>query len=132
MKLLLDTHVFLWWLADSPRLSPMCRDLIATTTTTVYISAASIWEMAIKSALGKLRVREASGVAALDQLIAKSGFLELPITAAHGAATSRLPLHHGDPFDRLLVAQTLVEQLTLATADALLKDYQIPMLQAGA
>ena len=85
----------------------------------VYVSAASIWEIAIKAALGRIE----ADVPALTDAIAESGFAELPVRAQHAARVASLPLHHGDPFDRLLVAQALTEPLRLVTADAVLARY---------
>lgn len=118
MRLLLDTHLFLWTVAGSPRLKPAVRRIIEQAEE-VYLSAASIWEIAIKASLGKLQ-------ADLDELvaaIASSGFVELPISAAHGAAVARLPVHHNDPFDRMLIAQALCEPLRLLTVDGVLGRY---------
>ena len=118
MRLLLDTQIFLWYLADSKRLVPRARTAIGGADR-VFVSAASIWEAAIKTALGKLTV-------ALDDLvagIAASGFSELPITALHAARVAALPDHHRDPFDRMLIAQALHEPLHLLTADAALRRY---------
>ena len=129
MQLLLDTHVFLWWLSDHPRLSTHCRSVIARPDSEVLISAASIWEMAIKMRLGKLSIQEElQGV--LDALIDRAGFSELHVTARHAAAVARLPVHHSDPFDRLLVAQALEEGCTLVTADRALVSYPAPLLLA--
>ena len=118
MKLLLDTQIYLWVLDDSPRLSERARALIQAADQ-VLISAATIWEAAIKNALGKLRVDPALLVAE----IARSGFTELPILARHAAAVSALPMHHKDPFDRLLIAQALTEPARLLTADSILQSY---------
>jgi PIN domain nuclease of toxin-antitoxin system len=118
MRLLLDTQIFLWFLADSPRLDAATRARIDEADE-VFVSAASVWEAAIKAGLGKLDVSADDLVAG----IAASGFVELPVRAAHGAALARLPPHHRDPFDRLLVAQALSEPLRLLTADALLAQY---------
>ena len=118
MRLLLDTQIFLWYLADSKRLVPRARTAIRGADR-VFVSAASIWEAAIKTALGKLTV-------VLDDLvagIAASGFSELPITALHAARVAALPDHHRDPFDRMLIAQALHEPLHLLTADAALRRY---------
>ena len=118
MTLLLDTQIFLWYLADSKRLVPRARTAISGADR-VFVSAASIWEAAIKTALGKLTV-------VLDDLvagIAASGFSELPITALHAARVAALPDHHRDPFDRMLIAQALHEPLHLLTADAALRRY---------
>lgn len=118
MKLLLDTQVALWAVLDSPRLGAAARQRIAEAEV-VYVSAASIWEVAIKAGLGKIDVDPQ----ALAGWCAASGFAELPVTARHAAATARLPPHHRDPFDRLLVAQALEEPLRLLTADRQLAAY---------
>ena len=118
MRLLLDTHVFLWAVAGSALLKPAARHAIESADE-VYVSAASIWEVAIKSRLGKIEADVDELVAAIDA----SGFLELPVSAAHAAGVARLALHHDDPFDRLLIAQALAEPLKLLTADAVLARY---------
>ncbi len=118
MRLLLDTHIFLWALADSTSLKPAARKLIESADE-VYVSAASIWEVAIKARLGKIEADPNELVAA----IAASGFQELPVRAVHAAGVARLALHHSDPFDRLLIAQALAEPLKLLTADAVLAQY---------
>ena len=118
MRLLLDTHLFLWSVADSPRLSAEARKSIVSADE-VYVSAASIWEVAIKAGLGMIR----GDMAELAEAIEGSGFIELPVTALHAARFAELPLHHRDPFDRLLVAQAMTEPLVLLTADAALLPY---------
>ena len=118
MRLLLDTHVFLWCVKDDRQLGRAVRAVIAGATE-VYVSSASIWEAAIKHALGKLDVN----IDDLVNSIAESGFIELPITARHAAAVARLPDVHRDPFDRLLIAQALCEPLRFLTADSTLKKY---------
>jgi len=118
MRLLLDTHVFLWAIAGSPRLGTSARRAIEAADQ-VFVSAASIWEIAIKARLGKIEADPDEYLAAIEQ----SGFAELPVRAVHAAEVARLPMHHTDPFDRLLVAQALVEPLRLLTADALLCKY---------
>lgn len=118
MRLLLDTQIFLWFLADSSRLSKKGRAEIASAEL-VLVSAASIWEAAIKAGLGKLTVAPEDLVAGING----SGFEELPVTASHAARIAKLPSHHRDPFDRLLVAQALDEPLHLLTADAALRRY---------
>jgi PIN domain nuclease of toxin-antitoxin system len=118
MRILLDTHVYLWWLQDHPNLSPAARARIIAATD-VYVSSASIWEASIKAGLGKLDVD-------IDELVAQidaSGFRELPISARHAAMVTRLPDIHRDPFDRMLVAQALCEPLRLLTADSMLRGY---------
>lgn len=124
MRLLLDTHVFLWWCSDSSRLS---RDAVASISGAdqVYVSAASAWECAIKSSIGKLRLARSVLSGILD-----SGFEHLPVTADHAAVVAGLDHHHKDPFDRMLVAQAICEGLTLVTADAAMARYGAPVLWA--
>ncbi|MCA8036961.1 type II toxin-antitoxin system VapC family toxin [Burkholderia semiarida] len=118
MRLLFDTHIFLWMVANNPKLSMRARSLIDSAEE-VFISSASIWEVAIKAGKGKLDVD-------VDRLVDKlraSRYRELPVRATHGAAVRHLPPHHGDPFDRLLVAQAWCEPLLLVTADSHLAQY---------
>lgn len=121
MNLLLDTHVALWAIADSPRLAPRARELIESPRATVWISAATVWEIAIKHGLG----RGDMPVSAPDALryFQQSGYRFLPVEPEHAAAVGELPPHHADPFDRILVAQALVEPLRLITADAAVARY---------
>lgn len=118
MRLLLDTQIYLWFLADSKRLSKKARQDIAHADE-VTVSAASIWEASIKAALGKLEVDST----ALAEGIQASGFVELPIRAFHGVAAATLPDHHRDPFDRMLLAQAMTEPMHLLTTDAVLARY---------
>ena len=118
MRLLLDTHIFLWAVSGSGQLKPHVRRLISSADD-VFISSASIWEIAIKARLGKVTADPDELVLAID----RSGFQELPVRAAHAAMVGRLDMHHNDPFDRLLVAQAISEPLRLLTADAALKPY---------
>jgi len=118
VRLLLDTHVFLWWLADDDRLKKAEREAIRSPENDVYLSAASIWEIGIKQGLGRLRVPESASVAAL-----RLGLQPLPITFEHAEATATLPPLHGDPFDRILVAQAKTETLTLVSYDKAVRVY---------
>jgi len=118
MRLLLDTHVFLWAVAGHPRLKAPARALIASAEE-VFVSAASIWEIAIKKGLGRIDVDLGALVAAIEA----SGFRELPVSARHAADVSTLPPIHHDPFDRLLIAQARAEPLRLLTADPVLEPY---------
>jgi PIN domain nuclease of toxin-antitoxin system len=118
MRLLLDTHIFLWAVSGSPLLKSAVRRTIEVADE-VYVSAVSIWEVAIKARLGKIESDPSQLVAAIEI----SGFIELPIRATHAAAVASLALHHNDPFDRLLIAQALSEPLRLLTADAVLARY---------
>jgi PIN domain nuclease of toxin-antitoxin system len=124
-RLLLDTHVWLWWQADDRRLGKGARTAIADAAA-VYVSAASAWEMAIKTALGKLTAPED-----IADAVDEGGFRELPIAFRHVQALGDLPLHHRDPFDRILVAQARVDGLTLVTADPALPPYGVAHLWAG-
>lgn len=119
MRLLLDTQVFLWSLADDPRLGRATRDLIRTRENDVFVSAVSLWEIAITVSLGKLDCN----VSDVRSAIPLSGFQELPLTGRHAERVANLPWHHRDPFDRMLVAQALVEPLRLVTADRGLMPY---------
>jgi PIN domain nuclease of toxin-antitoxin system len=118
MKLLLDTHIYLWWLEDSPMLPASARKMIVTAEK-VFISSASLWESAIKSGIGKLEANQEELVAG----IAESGFTELPVRAEHTVTLLRLENHHKNPFDRMLIAQALSEPLHLLTADSILTRY---------
>ena len=121
MNLLLDTQIALWALTDSPRLSERARALIVNPDATVFFSAASVWEIAIKHRLARGDMPVSGAEAA--GLFGEAGYIELPITAAHAAATENLPGHHADPFDRMLVAQALHEPLRLLTHDRQLLAY---------
>lgn len=124
MRLLLDTHAYLWWLTDDRRLGRTARAAIGSPPSVVHVSAASIWEIGIQAALGRLALGRLDVVEAIDE----SGFETLPITPAHALAAARLPRHHDDPFDRMLVAQARVEDLTLVTRDAALVAYGVRAL----
>jgi PIN domain nuclease of toxin-antitoxin system len=121
-RLLLDTHVFLWWQADHPGLSDAAREAIAAADV-VFVSAASAWEAVLKVSIGKLRLKEgfAKGVAA-------GGFSPLPIDMAHAEAVAELPFHHRDPFDRILIAQAMVEGLAIVTHDSQFSRYGVPVI----
>ena len=112
MRLLLDTHVLLWWLVDDRRLGTQARALISNADNSVYVSAASAWEISIKRALGKLKAPSS-----LDGSVEEAGFEKLPIGFQHAERAGSLPPLHSDPFDRMLIAQALLEDLLLVTAD---------------
>lgn len=124
MRLLLDTNIYLWWLLDSPRMPDEATELIVAPSTMVWVSAASLWEASIKSSLGRL---DLDGIDLLAEVTA-NGFSELAVSGAHGWSAGRLPLHHRDPFDRVLVAQARHEQLILVTDDEVLTRYDVPVL----
>lgn len=118
MRVLLDTHILLWCLADDKKLSKEARRLIENATD-VYVSAASYWELAIKIGLGKLD----ADLAEIRQAAEQSGFIEVPISGEHALATLKLDNHHKDPFDRLIVATAITEPMRLLTADSLVAQY---------
>jgi PIN domain nuclease of toxin-antitoxin system len=125
MNVLLDTQIALWAITDSPRLSPLARKHILAPGTTVYFSAASVWEIAIKYRIARGDMPVSGEDAA--SLFRKAGYTELSISAAHAAATGALPMHHADPFDRLLIAQACHEPLRLLTHDKQLLAYAGPI-----
>jgi PIN domain nuclease of toxin-antitoxin system len=122
VRLLLDTPALLWWLADEG-LTDQAREAIADPANLVMLSAASAWEISIKKALGKLSAPDD-----LERQVEESGFSPLPISIAHALAAGRLPRHHDDPFDRMLVAQAFAEGLTIVTRDKRFADYNAPTL----
>jgi len=125
MNLLLDTHVLLWWLDDHPDLSLRAKTAIADGQNLVFVSAVVIWEIQIKYALGKLKIP-----ANFRKVLEQQDFKFLDITMEHACAIGDLPLHHRDPFDRMLVAQAKVEGLTIVTRDKHLKKYKISLINA--
>lgn len=126
MKFLLDTHLLLWWLANSPLLPAQARQWIGDPNNTIFISAVSLWEIWLKSSIGKLRVP-----AGFARKLAAEPFEELPLRAEHTPAVATLEWHHRDPFDRMLIAQASTENLVLLTADKELAAYGQSVLVAG-
>lgn len=120
MRLLADTHVLLWWLGSDPRLRPDHRSLIEDDANTVLVSAATVAEVSIKASLGKLVAPEMS-----EEFLTAQGFSLLPLSVRHAQAIRDLPWHHRDPFDRMLVAQCVVEQLPILTVDERIRAYAI-------
>lgn len=127
MNLLLDTHVALWAITDSPRLPQKARELILSPKTTIWISVASVWEIAIKHTLGRgdMPVSCRSAV----RYFRESGYRFLPVEVEHTMAVEELPAHHQDPFDRILIAQALTEPMRLMTCDSLLVRYSDTVIQ---
>lgn len=125
MKLLFDSHALLWWLAADPKLGERARQAVADPSSVVYVSAATVWELSIKAALGKLDLDGAD----LLKEIEENGLVELPMTARHSVAAANLPRHHDDPFDRMLIAQAQLEGLTIVTRDAAFQPYGVGILQ---
>ena len=122
-RLLLDTHALLWWLADDSTLGESTRAMIASHDNVIFVSAASIWEIAIKKTLGKLVAPDG-----LDTVLEQEGFEALPIEVFHAEQAGALPAHHRNPFDRMLVAQAQAEGLTVISADPQLAEYGIRVL----
>ena len=118
MRLLLDTHILLWWLSDDSSLPGHARRLISDTDNTVFVSAVSLWEIWLKQSLGKLRLPPD-----FEERLARESFENLPLTAAHALEVALLPWHHRDPFDRMLVAQARAAHLKLLTADEVAAAY---------
>jgi PIN domain nuclease of toxin-antitoxin system len=125
MRLLLDTHAWLWWLGDDRRLGRRARQALADQRSEVHVSAVSGWEIAIKMALGKLRLKKVD----LEAEIAANGFLDLPIRTRHALLAGRLAPVHEDPFDRMLVAQAQVEDLVVVSADPVFESYGVSVLE---
>ena len=119
MRLLLDTHILLWWLSDDRKLAKNARDIIANSSNDVLVSSASVWEIAIKAALGRIEIE----LDDLEDAIMRNGFRPLPIGFRHAVTVGRLPAVHRDPFDRMLVAQASVEELRLVSHDRVFERY---------
>lgn len=124
MRALLDTHTFLWWITDDPRLSPRARRIIENGENHLFLSAASGWEMAIKAKLGRLQLPGDLERFIIEQL-SLNAIESLPIQMAHALHVYRLPDHHRDPFDRLLIAQAQLENLPILTADPQIARYLV-------
>jgi PIN domain nuclease of toxin-antitoxin system len=130
MRLLLDTSVWLWMIADDRRLTDEVRAALEDSSSEIYLSAAALWELAIKTSAGRVRYSGSPSVQ-IPIHLERSGVYPLPVTADHAIAAADLPMHHRDPFDRMMVAQARVEELTLATADRRLEAYGVPLLEVG-
>jgi len=129
MRILLDTHAFLWAIADDPRLGPISRELIDSRAEAVLLSLVSLWEIAIQHSLGRgdMPISAVQALAWAEE----SGFEWLPLAPGHILCLENLPPHHRDPFDRLLIAQAISEDLTLLSADAVFSSYGAPLQAAG-
>jgi len=127
MKALLDTHIFLWWIADDPRLPSSVKEIIADGRNELFFSAASCWEIAIKLQLGRISLPEKPDIFIADQL-SKNAIRSLPIQASHALYVFNLPPLHRDPFDRIIVAQAKLEKLPVITSDPLIRQYKINII----
>jgi PIN domain nuclease of toxin-antitoxin system len=125
VKLLLDTHVLIWWLVNDRTLSTEAKKAIAQVDNLVFVSAASAWEIAIKKTIGKLKAPDD-----LPEQIERKNFQPLPIDINHALAVEKLPLHHNDPFDRILIAQALCEELIIVTRDRKFTAYSVSIVKA--
>ena len=124
MRYLLDTHAFLWFVLNDPQLSPTALALIRDSGNEIYLSVASTWEIAIKVSIGKLQIGPRLDQF-LPQQLRQNGIVLLPITLEHTTAVSTLPLHHRDPFDRLLAAQSTATRMPIISVDAVLDPYGV-------
>ena len=126
MRVLIDTHIFLWWDRQLRNLSRPLRAAIEDDANDIFVSAASIWELAIKREIGKLSFRRS-----IVDAVAELGFEILPVTGSHAEHAGGLPRHHNDPFDRLIIAQACLEGMVLGTQDRLMRSYGIATLGLG-
>ena len=127
MKVLLDTHAFLWWITDDPKLSMRVRGIISEGENEIFVSAATGWEIAIKSQIGRLKLPDEPQRFILEQLKI-NGMKSLPIEMRHALHVSTLPTNHPDPFDRLLVAQAQMEDLPVLSADPEIRKYEVTII----
>jgi PIN domain nuclease of toxin-antitoxin system len=127
LRLLLDTHTLLWWLADDSALPPLARKNIGSRAHTIYVSAATAWEIATKYRIGKLP-QGGELASRFDSILASESFESLPISAAHGTRAGLLPGPHCDPFDRMLIAQAHSEGLTVVSDDKIFDEYKLHRL----
>ena len=127
MKALLDTHIFLWWITDHPKLSSRARQIISDGKNELFLSAVSGWEIAIKAQLGRIQIPDKPEVFISEQMVANA-IVGLPIQISHAVHVYNLPLHHRDPFDRLLVAQAQLEGLPILTDDPQISQYPVKVI----
>ncbi|OJV16757.1 MAG: hypothetical protein BGO21_28250 [Dyadobacter sp. 50-39] len=126
MNLLLDTHTVVWYIAGDNRLPLFLRKKIEDSSNNCFVSMASLWELAIKSAIGKLELQADLGV--IVKIIKRSGIAVLPVKISHVLSVGRLPLHHNDPFDRMIISQCLAEKLTMVSCDKQFRHYDLPVI----
>ncbi len=127
MKVLLDTHAFLWLITDEDRLSDIARQTFLNTENSLYFSAASLWEIVIKKSLGKISLKDGWSQTIKEEMEINT-IQWLPIEMTHCAEVAGLPFHHGDPFDRMLIAQAIVEEMKLLSRDCRLSEYAIELI----
>ncbi len=124
MRALLDTHVFIWWIMDSPQLPRRVREIIADDDNELFLSAASCWEIAIKAGLGKIMLPAHPDAFIVEQM-ALNAVQTLPVEASHALHVFHLPSFHRDPFDRILIAQAVMEGIPIITSDAFIRKYKV-------
>jgi PIN domain nuclease of toxin-antitoxin system len=127
MRILLDTHAFLWWITDDPHLSPYVREVISSGENELFLSAASGWEIAIKAKLGRIKLPDKPELFISEQLTLNA-IQSLPIQMSHALYVYKLPNHHSDPFDRMLISQAQLEELPILTADPRFSQYQVRVI----
>ncbi|RJP53640.1 MAG: type II toxin-antitoxin system VapC family toxin [Anaerolineaceae bacterium] len=127
MKYLLDTHTFLWWNMDDAQLSPLAKEIISDGANEIFLSAATAWEIAIKTARGRLELPE-DPTRYVSSRMNLHGFQALPVQVHHAVQVYKLPLHHADPFDRLLIAQSWIESMPLISVDAEIRKYEVEVV----
>jgi PIN domain nuclease of toxin-antitoxin system len=120
---IIDSHILIWWLLDSPELKPNIKAFLTNPAQKVYVSVATVWEIAIKQAMGKLQ-----GFENLPDMLAISDFEVIDIKPHHAMYAANLPLHHKDPFDRMIIAQSILEKLTLISEDRVFSSYSMCLL----
>ncbi len=126
MRLLLDSHAFVWWVADDPRLSRRARDVIADGATDVFVSAVSVWELVVKAGLGRVEMPDSARF--IPAQLSANRFEALPLHLQHALALGQLPTIHRDPFDRMLVAQAIVERMSIVSADRAIAGYPVDVI----
>jgi PIN domain nuclease of toxin-antitoxin system len=122
----LDTHTVLWYIGEDPQLPVSLRKRIEDTSNSCFVSIASLWEIGIKSCIGKLSLH--ADIDVLFKSIERSGFVVLPVTTEHILFSAKLPLHHNDPFDRMIISQCVAEQLTMVSCDKQFRHYEVPVI----
>lgn len=127
MNFLLDTHTVLWYIGEDPQLPMYLRKQIEDRSNSCFVSIASLWEIGIKSCIGKLSLY--ADIEVLFESIENTGFILLPVTMVHILSSARLPLHHNDPFDRMIISQCLAEQLTMVSCDKQFRRYDVPVIR---
>ncbi len=127
MKALLDTHTFLWWITDTPKLSSQVHEIVSDGKNELFLSAASGWEIAVKAKLGRLQIPDKPELFISEQMVINA-IQGLPIQISHAVHVYNIPTHHRDPFDRLLVSQAQLEGLPILTVDPLISQYQVKVI----